>query len=238
MAGVSHPTTESNFHSLVVIGKDQCLSKNAERDHLVQILKRFWDNETVGIHKVSEEGEQPIQFLSEIQFNGTRYEVRLPWNDVHLGSNFLNHFRLCFNGLKYLQQKLLKTPSVLQEYNQIIIEQLDRRIIEVITNHNNSGASQVHYLPHHPVVRQDKQTTKVRVVYDGSAKSVESPLSINDCLLTGPNLIPNLFNILIRFRWNIIAVTADIEKAFLMNAIHRDDRDMPIFMVQGPYKGR
>ena len=204
------------------------MSKNAERDHLVQ---RLWDNETVGIHEITEEGKQTIQF----QFNGTRHEVRLPWNDVHLSSDISDHFHLCFNRLKYLQQKLLKTPSVLQEYNHIITEQLDRGIIEVITNPNVSGASQVHYLPHHPVVHQDKQTTKVRVVYDGSGKSVESPLSINDCLLTGPNLIPKLFNVLIRFHWNLIAVTADIEKAFLMIAIHRNDRDMLQFLW---YKGR
>ena len=39
---VNHPSTESNFHSLVVIGKDQCVSKNAQNDHLVQMLKCFW----------------------------------------------------------------------------------------------------------------------------------------------------------------------------------------------------
>ena len=61
---VSHPSTESNFHSLIVIGKDQYVSKN---DHLIQMLKRFWDNEAVGIHEMTEEGERPIQFLPEIQ---------------------------------------------------------------------------------------------------------------------------------------------------------------------------
>ena len=67
-------------------------------------------------------------------------------------------------------------------------------------------------------------------MYDGSTRSAENPLSINDCLLTGPNLIPSLFNILIRFRWNAIAITADIEKAFLMIAINHTDRDMLRFL--------
>ena len=44
--------------------------------------------------------------------------------------------------------------------------------------------------------------------------------------MTGPNLIPKLFDILIKFRWNLIAVMADIEKAFLMISIHPNDRDM------------
>ena len=63
----------------------------------------------------------------------------------------------------------------------------------------NSNQS-VHYLPHHGVVRQDKQTTKFRIVYDGSAKTTDDIVSLNDCLKTGPNLIPKLFDILIHFR--------------------------------------
>ena len=90
--------------------------------------------------------------------------------------------------------------------------------------------SPFHYLPHHAVIRQDKQTTKVRIVYDGSAKSTSTPFSLNDCLMTGPNLIPKLFNILVKFRWNIVAVTADIEKTFLMIGIRPSDRDMLRFL--------
>ena len=43
-------------------------------------------------------------------------------------------------------------------------------------------------------------------------------------------MIPKLFNILIKFRWHLIAVTADIEKAFLMISIHKDDWDMLRFL--------
>ena len=53
--------------------------------------------------------------------------------------------------------------------------------------------SPFHYLPHHAVIRH----TKVRIVYDGLAKSTSTPFSQNDCLMTGPNLIPKLFNILV-----------------------------------------
>ena len=73
-----------------------------------------------------------------------------------------------------LQQKLLKKPNVLKEYSEIIMEQHDKEIIEPIPNPttdskmNCEGYSPIHYLPHHAVIRQDKETTKVRTVYDGS----------------------------------------------------------------------
>ena len=93
----------------------------------------------------------------------------------------------------------------------------------------------VHYLPHHGVIRQDKQTTKLRIVYDGSAKTTSDTVSLNDCLKTGPNLIPKLFDILIRFRWHFIALTADIEKAFLNIEIAPSDCDMLRFLwVEDP----
>ena len=92
-------------------------------------------------------------------------------------------------------------------------------------------------MPHHPVIKRGRSTTKVRVVYDGSARFSESHLSLNDCLQTGPNLIPKLFDILIRFHGDRIALTADIEKAFLMIGIHKSDRDMLRFLwFSDPHK--
>ena len=114
---------------------------------------------------------------------------------------------------------------ILQEYNSIISEQSNKGIIEAVDlpvgkeeSFKPSHQASIHYLPHPAVIRQDKQTTKVRIVYDGSARSAVNSFSHNDCLMTGPNLIPKLFNILVKFRWNLVALTADIEKAFLMMA--------------------
>jgi len=74
----------------------------------------------------------------------------------------------------------------------------------------------VHYLPHHCVICQASQTTKLRIVYNGSARAFNSESSLNDCLETGPNYILKLFDILVRFHWcwHKIAITAGIEKAF------------------------
>ena len=56
----------------------------------------------------------------------------------------------------------------------------------------------LHYLPHHAVVRQDKEATKVRMVYDTSARS-DGP-SLSDCLHPGLKFDQRIFNSLLRFR--------------------------------------
>ena len=71
----------------------------------------------------------------------------------------------------------------------------------------------VHYLPHQPVVRYDKTTTKVRMVFDASSKTVGP--SLTDCLHPGPSLTEPLFGVLVQFRIDHVAFVADIEKAFL-----------------------
>ena len=88
----------------------------------------------------------------------------------------------------------------------------------------------VHYLPHHAVVRRDAKTTKLRVVYDASSRANGRETSLNDCLHVGPSLTPLLFDILLRFRCNKVAMIADIEKAFLNVEVDARDRDCLRFL--------
>ena len=87
-----------------------------------------------------------------------------------------------------------------------------------------------HYIPHHAVITPSKATTKVRVVYDASAKSSQSNKSLNECLYRGPVILPDLFGLLIRFRLSPIAIVADAEKAFLNVGLQVPDRDATQFL--------
>ena len=131
-----------------------------------------------------------------------------------------------------------KTPDVLQEYDHIIQEQLAAGIMEKVQDQvpEEETKENVHYLLHHAVIRRDRETTKLRIVYDGSAKSPGQEHSLNDRLPAGPNYIPQLADVLVRFRWNRIAISADIEKAFLMIGIQETHRDMLRFLwLKDPY---
>ena len=87
---------------------------------------------------------------------------------------------------------------------------------------------ETHYIPHHPVIRDDKTTTKIRIVFDASAR--DNGPSLNDCLYKGPHLTPLLCDILSRFHSHVVPLTSDIEKAFLRIIVNENDRDYLRFL--------
>ena len=87
-----------------------------------------------------------------------------------------------------------------------------------------------HFICHHAVIHNNHDTTKVRIVFDGSAKSGKSVLSLNERLRIGNNTLPHLFDNMLRFHSHSIALTADIEKAFLQIEINEADRDCLCFL--------
>ena len=71
------------------------------------------------------------------------------------------------------------------------------------------------YLPNFPVVREDKETTKVRVVYDSAARY--GGISLNDTKLPGPKLQQDVFDVLLRFGRNAVALMADLTEMYTYN---------------------
>ena len=103
-----------------------------------------------------------------------------------------------------------------------------KSIIEPVNMEEQQAVGKVHYLPHREVIRLDKDTTKLRVVYDASAKRGRP--SLNNCLYSGLPLTPMIFDVMTRFRAHKVALTADIEKAFLNVAIAPEHRDYLRFL--------
>ena len=227
--GTIDPVTHSN---LIIEGQNSLFAPSQDQDDiLTNTLKEFWETESIGIKDLpADQDTRKESFAIDVKLNGGRYEVKLPWKEDCLPSS--DHYQLCENRLRSLHHKLRKDPALLTEYDNIIQEQLNTGIIEEVSNgdFNNEKAAQIHYLPHHAVVRKDRETTKVRIVYDGSAKTSKDDNSLNDCLETGPNCIPHVFDMLANFRRNTVGLTADVEKAFLMVGIQADHRNFLRFL--------
>ena len=207
-------------------------SQPIETTHLDEQLQSFWELEALGIH----EEEKPLHddFASHIAFRDGRYEVSLPWREFH--EPLPTNYAPCSKRLQGLLCRLKQEPEMMQEYHSTIKDQLAKGIIEPAPATDAQLAkAPVHYLPHHAVVRRDKCTTKLRIVYDASSRS-QGP-SLNDCLYKGPKFNQLILDLLQRFRSYKIALTADVEKAFLMIAVNERDRDVLRFLwVDDPLK--
>lgn len=200
-------------------------------------LRDFWNLESLGIQdgaetKVKEQEAILDAFRENIKFKGGRYEVALPWkpNKDQMGDN-LEVAKIRTNNLV---RKLEANPTALKEYDEIIKEQLRTGIIEKVENKEISAEpSHCYYIPHRGVTRESSETTKLRIVNDASSHAKNSP-SLNDCMESGPNLLPELFKILVRFRQHRIGVTGDVEKAFHQILVAESDRDaLRFFWIKG-----
>ncbi|GFS84350.1 uncharacterized protein TNCV_4605641 [Trichonephila clavipes] len=106
----------------------------------------------------------------------------------------------------------------LKEYASIFDEWEALKITEKVTE--TEIEIDAYYLPHTAVFKIS-ETTKIRPVFDATAREGNNP-SLNDCLLKGPNLIPDILD---RFRMHPIGLSADIEKAFLQISVTPEHRD-------------
>ncbi len=186
-------------------------------------VHKLWDLETLGIRQENEVHEGVID---DIRFTGQRYSVGLPWKVgcAPLASNYKNSLTRVSSQFK----KLKRDPKVLDMYNDIILEQEKAGVIEKVVE--LESPEKVQYLPHMAVIRENAETTKVRVVYDASCKDYKTGTSLNDCLHVGPPLTPLIFDILLRFRTTNFALVGDIEKAFLNIEVHPTDWDCLRFL--------
>ena len=194
-------------------------------------LRRFWDLDSVGISDSPFEedvGKDPVLqgFESSVCFQDGRYVVQLPWKPEKQLSLEDNR-RAAEVRLASLDRKLDKDPQLHAAYDRALEELEAEGIITEVSCDEVDGP--VFYLPHRPVVRESSATTKVRPVFDASAKGPNG-VSLNDCLETGPCLLPDLVEVLMRFRRWRFAVSADIRKAFLMIGLRECDQHVHRFL--------
>ena len=136
---------------------------------------------------------------------------------------------MCHQTSLFERARLKKDETLLQEYDSYFKAQSEAGIIELVPK-DEEDFEGAHFLPHYEVLRQDRETTKLRIVFDGSARTDKNHYSLNDCLEKGPNLPPHVFEVLAKFRSHPVGLTADIEKAFHQILANPADRDQLRFL--------
>ena len=83
----------------------------------------------------------------------------------------------------------------------------------------------------HAVRKESSTTTKLRVVFDGSAKT-STGVSLNDIMLVGQTVHSSLINVLLRFRLYKIALVADVSKMYRAVHLDKNDEDLHRFHLE------
>ncbi|XP_037911915.1 uncharacterized protein LOC119652051 [Hermetia illucens] len=190
-------------------------SANITTAEFQQKMQRFFDmNE--------KETEQPDQKeIPEIIYQSTtvrepngRYLVALPFKDDNKIPPLGNSRNKALIIYKQIEKRLNRDPKLKKAYNEVLQEYLDLGHMKEVPPYVGDDRN-VFYLPHHAVVKAESKTTKVRVVFNASAKTT-SGSSLNDHLYTGYTLQDTLAQIILKWRMFLYAYIADIEKQFRM----------------------
>ncbi len=196
-------------------------------------MQRLWAlDQTPDVHTrhLSPDEEQAVtHFKDTYQVTSSGwFSVKLPKisNPPELGTSRPTAVRRHMQNERSLRSKgsLSQFETMLREY--LILDHAELvPPAEVI-----QPTTQAYYLPTHGVVKESLTSTKLRAVFDASAKS-SSGNSLNQ-LLSGPNLYPLLTSILHKFRIYPVAMSSDISKMFREIFLDPSERDLHRFLVR------
>ncbi|XP_021963617.1 uncharacterized protein LOC110859062 [Folsomia candida] len=192
---------------------------------LEEVIQRFWEVEELPSqrHFTQEEKECEQHFVANHKRDiiTGQYTVKLPFNNnlTNLGLSREQALRR----LMSLERRFQKFPGYKDEYVKFMRDYSSLGHMMQIPpdkiNHNRGF-----YLPHHFVLKENSSTTKLRVVFDGSARSTTG-ISLNAALMVGPTIQDDLCTILMRFRMKPIALKADIAKMYRQFKVAEEDWD-------------
>ncbi len=195
-------------------------------------IENLWSLELIGIENPERhwEEERAYELFKSTIFKEPegRYVVSLPWKDKT--TPLPTNYRMVMARLKSVITR--SSMEKLWEVDSIIQEQLAEHIVEEAPQVKFRGqptksmpVRRIHYLPH----RWVQEKTKIRVVYDASAKT-NTGHSLNDLVYKGRNLTRVLIGQLVNFRLHEVALSADIKSAYLQIGINEADRDALRFL--------
>lgn len=209
--------------------RSQSSSANVVAMHLNvednELLKRFWEIEAEPTSQqkfMTDEETRCEQFYAETTERDAegRYIVKLPFKTERPECVDGDSRAIADKRLNGLHMRFKRNEELKEKYIQVFEEYLQLGFMEKVPETEMDNTETV-YLPHHAVIRNDKDTTKLRVVYDASCK-YKNAVSLNDTLMTGPTLQPELRHLLMRWRQQPICLAADVIKMYCQVKVSKE----------------
>ena len=180
-------------------------------------LQKFWETEEIGMQKQKFLTDEELAVTNHyddttLRDSEGRFIVEMPF--VKPTPLLGDSFQHALKRFESQERRLMANPNLHKQYKAFIDEFVSLGHLEPVPEEEiNNGCSNHFYLPHHAVIKESSTTTKLRVVFDGSAKTTTG-ISLNDTLMVGPTLQPDIFDLLVRFRQYKVGLTADIAKMY------------------------
>lgn len=195
-------------------------------DQIQNMIKHHWSIEIIGIesekeYSLSLDDKKCISILDHtVRKVHNKYESGLFWKDEN--SQLPESYSNAYRRLLCLEQKMTKNHVFGESYTNKFNEYVAKGYIKKL-NKNEASLKNNHlwYLPHFGIVNPNKPK-KLRIVFDAASKV--NGKSLNDYLLSGPDLYNSLPTLLINFRKHRIAFVGDIKEMFLQILIREKDR--------------
>ncbi|XP_065193163.1 uncharacterized protein LOC135824359 [Sycon ciliatum] len=196
-------------------------------------LQRFWEVERYGMSDGlqepgirSAEDESALKTVQRaIQMVDGRYQVSIPWNSRKV--ELTNNIVMARKRLTSTERRLQKDSTVAAAYRDVLKSYEDKGYIREL-GAAETEQDQCWYLPHFAIVRPQKTTTKVRIVFDAAANY--RGLSLNDAINPGQRLQRDLCDVLTRFRRKPVAIGCDISEMYLQVALAPEDKPYHRFL--------
>ncbi|XP_065174407.1 uncharacterized protein LOC135804458 [Sycon ciliatum] len=195
---------------------------------LDRLLRKFWELEDVPAETetvISADDQQVVSMTKATMSRiDQRYEVGVPWRKKP--PDLAENYDMALRRLESTERRLAKQPEVSTAYRTTIKQYEAKGYVRRVPVGENSVPRWL--LAHFPVVRMGKSTTKVRIVFDASAK--QQGTSLNDVIHQGPKLQQDLSQVLLRFRKYPVALACDISEMYLQIQLREEDRPFHRFL--------
>ncbi|XP_045511043.1 uncharacterized protein LOC123705961 [Colias croceus] len=217
----------NNYFSKETIHCNHSRIANPTSNEIHKMLTKFWELEELPQKTVRSQNDIACEkyFLNTTtRLESGRFCVKLPLKDSPdcLGDSYSQAKKRFLN----LEQRFRRNKELESKYVEFIREYADMgHLSESPTLIPNPS----YFLCHHAVIKENSESTKLRVVFDGSAPTT-SGSSVNGILMVGPNIQDSLFSILVRARQHKFILTGDIAKMYRQVQIESSDQNLQLIL--------
>ena len=200
-------------------------------------LADFWTTESMGVEvkpcvceadKLSQvEREEKIIIEQSAKKVGNQWMIPYPWkkDPTLLPDNKVQALKR----LEATERRLQKNPDQALAYKKQMVEMEEMKFARKLSKEEiENYEGPVHYISHHAVIRPEKKSTPVRIVFNSS--SVFQGSRLNDYWNKGPDLLNNLFGVVLRFREKEVAISGDISKMYHRVLVPEEDQHVHRFL--------